>query len=242
VIVPTLAALRKEIAASADPIRAAGVARYFKTGKGDYGEGDKFLGITVPQMRKLARGGRGLSLENTLKLLRSPWHEERAVALVLLVDAHDRGTPAERRAIHRAYLANTKYVNNWDLVDMSAPQLVGPYVGKDDLRLLERLAKSKLLWDRRIAMVATHFTTRRGDLVPAVHIAERLLGDSHDLMHKAVGWMLREVGKRSPETLRAFLTKHAGSMPRTALRYSIERFTPDERKRWLSFVGNHSSS
>jgi 3-methyladenine DNA glycosylase AlkD len=229
----TLAALRKDIAASADPARAAGATRYFKTGKGDYGEGDRFRGITVPQLRLLARKARGLSLENTLKLLRSPWHEDRAIALLVLVDAHDRGSPAERRAIHRAYLANARYVNNWDLVDLSAPELIGPYIGKDDTHLLERLAKSKLLWERRIAMVATHQSTRRGDLAPALLIADRLLGDTHDLMHKAVGWMLREVGKRSPDALRAFLERHAAAMPRTALRYSIERFAPDERKRWM---------
>ena len=230
----TLAALRRDLAAAGDPARAAGVARFFKTGKGEYGEGDKFRGMTLPQLRLLARKARGLSLENTLKLLRSPWHEDRSLALMLLVDAHERGTPAERRAIHRAYLANTRYVNNWDLVDLSAPELVGPYIGKNDTRLVERLAKSKLLWDRRIAMVATHLSTRAGDLAPALLIAERLLGDTHDLMHKAVGWMLREVGKKSPDTLRAFLQKHAATMPRTALRYSIERFSPDERKRWIN--------
>lgn len=231
---PTLAAFRREIAASGNATRAAGTARYFKTGKGEYGEGDKFLGIDTPRMRILARTGRGLSLENTLRLLHSPWHEERSIALLMLVDAHARAEAKEQRAIHRAYLANTKYVNNWDLVDLSAPELVGPYIGKDQMRLLERLAKSKLLWERRIAMVATHQATRRGDLVPALSVAERLLGDEHDLMHKAVGWMLREVGKRSPDTLRAFLRKHGPAMPRTALRYAIERFTPEERKTWLA--------
>ena len=229
----TLAVLRRDLAAAGDPVRAAAVARYFKTGKGEYGEGDKFRGMTLPQLHQLARKARGLSLESTLKLLRSPWHEDRTLALMMLVDAHHRGTPAQRRAIHRAYLANTKYVNNWDLVDASAPELVGQYIGKGDTRLVERLAKSKWLWDRRIAMIATHWPTRRGDPAPALLIAERLLGDTHDLMHKAVGWMLREVGKRSPDTLRAFLRKHVATMPRTALRYSIERFTPDERKRWM---------
>jgi 3-methyladenine DNA glycosylase AlkD len=230
----TLAGLRRDLAAAGDPVRAAVVARYFKTGKGEYGEGDKFRGITLPQLRLLARKARGLSHDNTLKLLRSHWHEDRTLALMVLVDAHGRGSPAERRAIHRAYLANTRYVNNWDLVDASAPELVGQYIGKADTRLVERLAKSKWLWDRRIAMVATHFSTRRGDLTPALLIAERLLGDTHDLMHKAVGWMLREVGKKSPDALRAFLTRHAATMPRTALRYSIERFTPAERKRWMN--------
>ena len=229
----TLVALRRDLAAAGDPVRAVGVARFFKTGKGEYGEGDKFRGITLPQLHLLARKARGLSLDNTLKLLRSSWHEDRTLALMVLVDAHHRGSLAERRAIHRAYLANTQYVNNWDLVDGSAPELVGQYVGKDDTRLIERLAKSKLLWDRRIAMVATHHSTRRGDLAPALLIAERLLGDTHDLMHKAIGWMLREVGKQSPDTLRAFLAKHAATMPRTALRYSIERFTPAERRRWM---------
>jgi 3-methyladenine DNA glycosylase AlkD len=229
----TLTALRRRLAEAGNPERAAGLASFFKTGKGEYAEGDRFRGINVPHLRLLAREARGLSLENTLTLLRSPWHEDRAVALMLLVDGHGRGSPSERRAIHRAYLANTRYVNNWDLVDQSAPELVGPYVGKDDTRLIERLAKSTLLWNRRIAMVATHQSTRRGDLAPALRIAERLLGDEHDLMHKAVGWMLREVGKRSPDTLRAFLAKHAATMPRTALRYSIERFTPEERKRWM---------
>lgn len=230
----TLASLRKEIAASGDPERATFTAGYFKTGKGEYGEGDKFLGIATPRLRQLARLGRGLSLEDMVKLLHSPWHEERSVALLMMVDAHDRAAAAEQRAIHRAYLANAKYVNNWDLVDTSAPELVGPYVGKDELRLLERLAQSTLLWERRIAMVATHHATRRGDYAPALVIAERLLGDDQDLMHKAVGWMLREVGKKSPDTLRDFLTTHAATMPRTALRYSIERFTPDERKRWMN--------
>lgn len=230
----TLAALRRDLAAASDPVRATGARRYFKTGKGEYGEGDKFRGLTLPELRLLARKARGLSLDNTIELLRSPWHEDRTLALMVLVHAHARGTPAERRAIRRAYLANTRYVNNWDLVDGSAPELVGSYLSEDGTRLVERLAKSKLLWDRRIAMVATHMATRHGDVAPALLIAERLLGDKHDLIHKAVGWMLREVGKRSPDALRAFLRKHAATMPRTALRYSIERLAPAERKRWMS--------
>lgn len=229
----TLTALRKNIAAAADHERAVGVARFFKTGKGEYGEGDKFLGIYAREMHGFAREGRGLSLEHTLKLLQSKWHEERVIALLMLVDAFERGTPAEQKAIRRAYLANTKYINNWDLVDVSAPEIIGSGVEQDGTKLIERLATSKSLWERRIAMVATHYTTRQGNLAPALLIAERLLDDKHDLMHKAVGWMLREVGKKDADTLRAFLKKHAATMPRTALRYSIERFTPEERKRWM---------
>jgi 3-methyladenine DNA glycosylase AlkD len=231
---PRLAALRRRIAAAADPARAIGVARYFKTGKGEYGEGDKFLGLNAAQMHALAREARGLLLDDALKLLRSPWHEERSIALLILVDAHARGTPAGRKSIRRAYLAHTKHINNWDLVDASAPEIIGAGIERDGTKLVERLARSKSLWERRIAMVATHHATRRGDLAPALLIAERLLGDAHDLMHKAVGWMLREVGKQSPDALRGFLTQHAATMPRTALRYSLERFTPDERKRWMA--------
>jgi 3-methyladenine DNA glycosylase AlkD len=234
---PTLTLLHRRIAEAGTPERAAGATRYFKTGEGEYGEGDRFLGLDAARMRALAREARGLSLDDTLKLLRSSWHEERSIALLILVDAYARGTAAEQKAIQRAYLANTGYVNNWDLVDVSAPEIVGASIEKDGTKLIERLAGSKLLWERRIAMVATHYATRRGNLAPALLIAERLLGDTHDLMHKAVGWMLREVGKRDPQALRAFLKKHAATMPRTALRYSIERFTPDERKRWMAVRG-----
>ncbi|HEY4305776.1 MAG TPA: DNA alkylation repair protein [Gemmatimonadaceae bacterium] len=230
---PTLTLLRKKISAAGTPARAEGSARYFKTGKGEYGEGDKFLGLNAVAMSGLAREARGLSLEDTLKLLHSAWHEERAIALLILVDAHKRGAPTEQQAIRRVYLASTKYINNWDLVDSSAPEIIGAGIEGDGTKLVERLAKSKSLWERRIAMVATQHATRRGDLAPALLIAERLLGDAHDLMHKAVGWMLREVGKRDSDRLRAFLKKHAPAMPRTALRYSIERFAPEERKRWL---------
>jgi 3-methyladenine DNA glycosylase AlkD len=230
----TLTSLCKRIAGAADPERAAGVARYFKTGEGEYGAGDKFLGLYAKQTHALAREGRGLSLEDTLKLLRSGWHEERLIALLMLVDTFERGSPAEQKAVRRAYLANTKFINNWDLVDVSAPEIVGTGIEIDGTKLIERLAGSKSLWERRIAMVATHHATRSGDLAPALLIAERLLDDDHDLMHKAVGWMRREVGKKDPNALRGFLTKYASTMPRTALRYSIERFTPAERKRWMS--------
>jgi 3-methyladenine DNA glycosylase AlkD len=226
--------VRATVRALGDPVRAAGVALFFKTGPGDYGEGDQFLGIYVPDLRRAARAARGLSHEETLTLLRSAWHEERLLALMLLVDAHERGTEKQRVTIHRAYLANTRFVNNWDLVDASARALVGPHIVRAGTRLIERLAKSASLWERRIAIVATHHTIMLDEYQPTLTIAEHLLDDEHDLIHKAVGWMLREVGKRDVTTLRAFLRAHATTMPRTALRYAIERFPEAERKRYLA--------
>ncbi len=237
-----LRALKKEVAELGDPRRAVGVARFFKTGKGEYGEGDKFLGIYVPDLRRLARKARDLPLNDALDLLRSPWHEERLLALMILVDRHERGTAGEKAAIHRAYLANTRYINSWDLVDVSARELVGYHVAKKGTRLIERLAKSESLWERRIAMIATSYPTAGNDFAPALLIAERLLDDEHDLMHKALGWMLREVGKRDVNVLRAFLAEHAARMPRTALRYAIERFPEPERKRWLATARSAKTS
>lgn len=218
----------------ADPERAQGVARFFKTGPGQYGEGDQFLGVRVPTIRTVARNVRSLSHEDTLKLLASRWHEERLLALVLLVHAHERAGERDQSTIHRAYLANTRYVNNWDLVDASARELVGTHIPADDTRLLERLAASSSMWERRIAMIATSHGIAQRQFGPALLIAERLLDDEHDLIHKAVGWMLREVGKRDVDVLRRFLREHAPRMPRTALRYAIERFPEAERKRYLA--------
>ena len=235
----TLRALRSAIRAEADPARAAFVAGFFKTGPGQYGEGDNFLGIAVPVLRRIAREHRELSLQDTLTLLRSSWHEERAVALIILVEAHNRGTEKERVAIHRAYLANTAHVNNWDLVDAAAGDLVGSHIPERGMPMLERLAKSPSLWERRIAIVATFWTIRHDNFAPTLAIAERLMNDGHDLLHKAIGWMLREVGKRDPAVLRAFLEIHAATMPRTALRYAIERMAPAERK---DFMGRRARS
>jgi 3-methyladenine DNA glycosylase AlkD len=232
-----LSALRAEIRALADPVRAIGVARFFKTGPGQYGEGDRFLGIRVPDLRRVARTYRDLPSDEALRLLSSAWHEERLVALIILVAAHERGTRAERQRIHRAYLANTAYVNNWDLVDSSAGALVGFDIERSGTRLIERLARSKSVWERRIAIVATFYTIKRNDFAPTLSIAERLLGDSHDLIHKAVGWMLREVEKRDGPVARRFLDQHAATMPRTALRYAIERMPVAERKRYLAMRG-----
>ncbi len=229
----SLQALMSEARALGDPKRAEGVGRFFKTGPGDYGEGDKFLGLTVPMLRKLALRARGLSLDDCVKLLHSEWHEERLLALLIMVDAHERGTQREKDAIRRAYLANTRYVNNWDLVDASAGEIVGQDVARTGTKTIEQLVKSASLWERRIAMVATFYGIKRDELDPALRIARHLLDDEHDLIHKAVGWMLREVGKRDVEVLRAFLREHAATMPRTALRYAIERLSAAERKRFM---------
>ena len=230
---PTLAAVKRELRALADPRDAKNLQRFFKTGKGQYGEGDRFLGVRVPQLRALARRFRSLPHEHMLSLLRSPWHEQRLLALLLLVEHYRRGTDAERATICRAYLEHTNYINNWDLVDSSAEHIVGGQLDPEDLRGVEALAHSESLWERRIAMLATFYWIKAGEFRPALHVAELLLNDSHDLIHKAVGWMLREIGKRDLAVEECFLSKHCRSMPRTMLRYAIERFPEPRRRRYL---------
>jgi len=231
---PTLAMIRAEIRGLSSPDRAEHSLRFFKTGPGQYGEGDRFLGLTVPEMRKIARKYRELSDEAALELLASPWHEERLVALLLLVDGYERGDDDRRKTIHRAYLGNARWINNWDLVDLSASQIVGRHLEAKDIKLLERLARSKNVWERRIAIVSTFAFLKRDDVQPTLKIAEILLGDSHDLIHKAVGWLLREVGKRDRGALDRFLQKHYDRIPRTALRYAIERHPQNIRKKYLA--------
>ncbi len=231
---PTLAEIRAELQQLGDPDRATHSVRFFKTGPGQYGEGDKFLGLTVPVMRTLARKYRSLGDDAALELLASPWHEERLVALLLLVDGYKRGDERRRQKIHRAYLANARWINNWDLVDSSAEHVVGPHIHARDISLLERLARSKNVWERRIAIVSTFHFIKRNEFRPTLTVATMLLNDSHDLIHKAVGWMLREVGKRDRKTLDAFLKKHYRRMPRTMLRYAIERHPEGVRKRYLA--------
>lgn len=216
-----------------DPEHARFVAGYFRTGPGDYGEGDRFLGIRIPALRALAREFRGTPLDDAAELLRSPWHEARLLALLLLVDAYARGDAEMREAVYRLYLDNTRYVNNWDLVDSSAPQIVGAHLKDGDRGVLERLARSASLWERRIAILATQHFIRRGDFGTTLRIAEMLVDDGHDLIHKAVGWMLREVGNRDRAAEEAFLRRHHRTMPRTMLRYAIERFPPDLRHAYL---------
>jgi 3-methyladenine DNA glycosylase AlkD len=215
-----------------DPEHARFVAGYFRTGPGEYAEGDQFLGIRVPVLRGLLREYRGLPLERTGELLRSPWHEARLLACLLLADAYPRGDVAAREAIYRLYLANTAYINNWDLVDSSAPHVVA-HLQAGDRTVLEALARSDSLWERRIAILATQHFIRQNDFGTTLKIAEILVDDRHDLIHKAVGWMLREVGNRDRAAEEAFLRRHHRTMPRTMLRYAIEKFPPDLRAAYL---------
>jgi 3-methyladenine DNA glycosylase AlkD len=229
----SLVVLRRELRALADPRAAKFLQRFFKTGPGGYGAGDRFLGLRVPELRRLAREHRGLGRVQTLALLRSRWHEERLLALFLLVARFRRGTADERAAIARAYLAHTRCVNNWDLVDASAGQILGAHLYPGQAAVLERLARSRSLWERRIAIMATSRWIREREFGPTLRVARMLLDDPHNLIHKAVGWMLREVGKRDRWREEAFLRRHGRAMPRTMLRYAIERLPGRRRREYL---------
>jgi len=218
----------------ADPARAAGSQRYFRTAPGEYGAGDRFMGLDAAQIRRLAREFARLSLPEVEALLESPWHEARLLAVVLLANAYARADARAQARIYRLYLRRTDRINNWDLVDASAPEVVGGHLLERSRAPLRKLARSQSVWERRIAVVATHHFIRRGDFDDTLRLARLLMDDEHDLIHKAVGWMLREVGKRDEHTLLGFLDRHASELPRTALRYSIERLTPGQRKRYMS--------
>jgi len=224
-----VAALRR----AGDPDRARFLPTFFKTGPGQYGEGDRFLGLTMPEVRRFAAAYQDRPLGALEELLDSPWHEVRMLALVVLVRRYRRA-PGDREAIYDLYLRRTDRVNNWDLVDISAPDIVGRHLLTRRRGVLVRLARSSHLWERRIAMVATYGFIREGQFDDTLDIATRLLADRHDLIHKAVGWMLREVGKRDEHVLRRFLDRHAPVMPRTALRYAIERLPPRDRTAYLT--------
>ena len=230
------AAILRDLRAAATPGKAAVLPRFFKTGPGEYGEGDRFLGVMVPQIRAVAKAHPDADDATVRELLASPWHEARECALLLLVARFGRASEAERTAIHRLYLAAAAEgrVNNWDLVDLSAPTLVGRYLLDRPRGLLDRLARRPSLWENRIAVVSTLAFIRRGDLADAFRQCAAALGHPHDLMHKAVGWMLRECGKKDAAALRAFLRERLGDIRPTALRYAIERFPREERSDWLA--------
>jgi 3-methyladenine DNA glycosylase AlkD len=227
--------LQARLRALENPNDAAFLTRFFKTGPGQYGEGDRFLGLRVPVIRRAAKEFKDLPLAEVECLLHSPIHEERLAALVVLVMQAAKADAKARKRIYDLYLANTRHINNWDLVDLSAPQIVGAHLADRDRRPLRRLARSAWLWDRRISILATLHFIRLGQFADTLDIAERLLADREDLIHKAVGWMLREVGKRDVAALEDFLGRHCRIMPRTMLRYAIERLP--EKKRALYMRG-----
>jgi len=216
-----------------DKQRSRFLQKFFKTGRGEYGEGDIFLGIRVPEVRRLAKQCQGLPVREGLHLLRSSFHEERLLALLILAGAYSRADESEKRTIYESYLRNTKSINNWDLVDISASSIVGAHLFKKSKRPLYGLTKSKSLWERRIAVMATFYFIRHNRFTETLKISRILLSDREDLIHKAVGWMLREVGKRSPKTEEDFLRRHYQRMPRTMLRYAIERFPEAKRRMFL---------
>ncbi len=216
-----------------DPVKREYLPKFFKTGKGQYGEGDRFLGIVVPHTRIVAKRYKDADYHTIDELLQSSWHECRLCALLILVERFKKANPEERKRIYEFYLSNTHRVNNWDLVDLSAPTIVGLYLQDKPRTDLVRLANSSLLWDQRIAIVANWTLIRKDDYMDVLALSELLLHHPHDLMQKAIGWMLREVGKRNKDILVQFLDRHSTVMPRTMLRYSIEKFPEDERQYYL---------
>jgi 3-methyladenine DNA glycosylase AlkD len=227
-------AIRAQTRALADPGIAAHSMRFFKTGPGQYGAGDRFLGIRVPVLRRIAREHRAATVATAFALLRSPWHEERLLSLLMLTDLFTRAADAAKMRIYAGYVASiSRHVNNWDLVDTSAPAIVGCYLATRSRRPLYALARSRNLWERRVAIMATFWLIQQGSFDDALAIAERLLGDAKDLIHKAAGWMLREIGNRDRKTCEGFLRRHHARMPRTMLRYAIEKLPAARRRSYL---------
>lgn len=225
--------IRQELEAYIDPVKKEYLPRFFKTGKGQYGEGDKFLGVVVSNTRLIAKHHKHEPFETMAALLQSEWHECRLCALLMLVERFKKSDDKEKKVIYDFYLSQTARINNWDLVDLSAPGIVGEYLKDRPRGDLYRLADSPLLWDQRIAVVSTYTLIKNGDFTDILALSERLLYHKHDLMQKAVGWMLREMGKRDKDLLVQFLEKHCKMMPRMMLRYAIEKFSEEERKEFM---------
>jgi len=228
-----MALLRKEIKSVSNPDKAKFLQRFFKTGKGEYADGDIFLGIVVPVQRQIAKKHKLLSFPELEKLITSRFHEERLIALLILVERFKKAEENEKEIIVKFYLNNRKGINNWDLVDLSAPKILGQYLIDKDRKILFRFAKSNDLWEKRIAVLSTFAFIRNNDFDDALKIYEILVNDKNDLIHKAVGWMLRELGKIDLKEEEEFLKKHYKTMPRTMLRYAIEKFPERKRKAYL---------
>ena len=232
-IIESAKQIQEELEQYVDPVKRDFLPKFFKTGKGQYGEGDKFLGVVVPNTRKVAKKYKDAPFEVTSDLLQSEWHECRLCALLILVERFKKSDDINKKLIFDFYLSNTSRINNWDLVDLSAPTIVGGYLSDKSRKVLYFLADSPLLWDQRIAIVSTYTLIRDNDFIDILSLSERLLHHKHDLMQKAIGWMLREMGKRDEDLLVQFLEKHAKVMPRTMLRYAIEKFADDRRKEFM---------
>lgn len=225
--------IQKEILSYADPKKAIILQKFFKTGKGGYGEGDRFLGITVPTQRSIAKKYKDIPLSDISKLMSGAFHEHRLIALLILIEQSKRANEEARKLLVNFYLKNTNHIDNWDLVDLSAHQIVGKYLLKKDKKILYKLAKSKNIWERRIAIISCFEFIKAQLFNDTLKIAEILLYDKHDLIQKAVGWMLREIGKRDQNQEEIFLKKYYLKMPRTMLRYAIERFPEEKRQAFL---------
>jgi 3-methyladenine DNA glycosylase AlkD len=225
--------IKNDLQERANPEKAKILSGFFKTGKGQYGEGDIFLGITVPEQRRIAKKYSALPLSGLRALLSSRIHEHRLVALLILTEQYRKGDNGNKKEIFDFYLGKTRHINNWDLVDLSAPNILGDHLLDKDRSVLYRLAQSRNLWERRMAIMATFAFIRRNDFEDTLRVSTLLLHDTHDLIHKAVGWMLREIGKRDQKKEEAFLRIHYRKMPRTMLRYAIERFDEEKRKAYL---------
>ena len=229
----SLIKIKDELQQLGNPAQARVLQRFFKTGKGEYGEGDVFRGIKIPVLRKLAKKYQDMPWAEVEKLLTSKFHEDRMLALLLLVENYIKADDAGEKQIYTMYLRNTRFINNWDLVDVTAHHIVGHYLLDKSREPLYGLARSEMLWERRIAIIATFHYIRQNKFDDTLKIAGMLINDPHDLMHKAVGWMLREVGKRDLQSEEQFLKTHYRQMPRTMLRYAIERFTEAKRQAYL---------
>lgn len=226
--------VRKELRKYSSREKAKILQRFFKTGPGEYGEGDIFIGVVVPNIRKVCKKYQELSFKEIIKLLKSAIHEERLLALLILVLQYEKGDEKAKKSIYDIYMKNTKYINNWDLIDLSAHHIVGPYLLQKSKEPLVKFARSRSLWERRIAIISTFEYIRDGSFDTALQIARLLVEDTEDLIRKAVGWMLREIGKRDVKVEEKFLKKHYKKMPRTMLRYAIERFPEPKRKAYLT--------
>ena len=229
----TIQQIKKRLKQLANKEKAEILQRFFKTGPGEYGEGDVFIGVKVPDLRKVAKDFRDIAIKDVIILLESAIHEERLLALLILVSKYVKGNETAKKEIYKLYLNKTKYINNWDLVDVTAQHIVGDYLMDKNKAPLYSLVRSEDLWERRIAIMATFYFIRNERYEDTLKIAKILLSDKEDLIHKAVGWMLREIGKRDMVIEEAFLKQHYKEMPRTMLRYAIEKFPESKRQQYL---------